>query len=345
MLNEVLEQTGRLFVDASKGNVNNATAHGIRLKQIVPGATRGFHEALDELESELFIAKAVMRRDLVRLRTQQPSQTDDVKSIDTATAKDDKPDVDMTDAEDVEPAISTETENVAAFSKPEEASTAEVPVTETNDVRDEDQISTPLAQNAVTEPQDLHIDTSQPTQQSAPIVASADPDTAGTQNIDFDSLFNDSDNTTTNGDSKSQTPKPVEDVSTVDEQHGNQQEPDFSFESFNEQNPTDNDGKQEDMSSILPGLESYANAEGADLQMTDFPSIESQQQKTGDTQDQSHQNLDQSQTQQEGEHRDTTFDDIMNFGDFDLGSLGSGDNNFGGEEDDNRFDDNFFNVE
>ena len=354
MLNEVLEQTGRLFVDASKGNTGSATAHGIRLKQIVPGATRGFHEALDELESELFVAKAVMRRDLVNFRNQQSAQTNGVEPEKAVETAEDKADVDMVDAGDAateEPSgKETAPENVML----EEASPKEPSTTKLDNEMEEETKPTPRASGEPAASSDLHIDTDQPNQQSAANASATDPGTAGTQNIDFDSLFNDSDNAATNDDSKSQTPKAIEDsqpTGTGEDQNTSQQEPDFSFESLNAQNPSDNDGKQEDISSLLPGLESYANAEENDLQMGDFSANESQQQqqqKAGGAQDQSQQQ-DQAQNQgsgleQEGEQRDTTFDDIMNFGDFDLGALGSGDNNFG-EGDDSRFDDNFFNVE
>lgn len=48
-----LEQTGRLFQEGSKGGNNSIIAHGTKLKQILPRATAGFHDALDELETEL----------------------------------------------------------------------------------------------------------------------------------------------------------------------------------------------------------------------------------------------------------------------------------------------------
>ena len=48
-----LEQTGRIFSESAKGHNNGAIAQGTRLKQILPTAINGFHEALDELETEL----------------------------------------------------------------------------------------------------------------------------------------------------------------------------------------------------------------------------------------------------------------------------------------------------
>ena len=48
-----LEQTGRLFVQATKNNNPSSIANGARLKQILPRAMTGFNDALDELEQEL----------------------------------------------------------------------------------------------------------------------------------------------------------------------------------------------------------------------------------------------------------------------------------------------------
>lgn len=362
MLNEVLEQTGRLFVDASKGNTTSATAHGIRLKQIVPGATRGFHEALDELESELFVAKAVMRRDLVALGHQQTNQSNGVVSENVIESKEDKADVEMADAEDSKGELSLDSQTAPTSTEhdvPEPVAAQDTASDETKK-QDSDSISHEAGEAGEAPPATrLQLNTAQPASQSGPATSTTDPGTANTQTVDLDSLFNDSDNAT-NEASNSQTPsKPIEDTqdTTTPKPESGDQEPDFSFESFNEQNPSDN-SKQEDISSLLPGLESYAN-EGNDLQMGDFNSNDSQQQQSTDDksqmqqQQQQQQNDSTSHNQGEGDHagagqgddnRDTTFDDIMNFGDFDLGSLGGGDNGFG-EGGDSRFDEDFFNVE
>ncbi|KAH0128909.1 hypothetical protein KCU67_g17115, partial [Aureobasidium melanogenum] len=72
-VNLVLEHTGRLFANNARnhGQINNP----LRLKQVIAGANNNFHDALDQLEGELTLARAVMRRDLAVYRSQRAART------------------------------------------------------------------------------------------------------------------------------------------------------------------------------------------------------------------------------------------------------------------------------
>lgn len=48
-----LEQTGRVFAALANNPKSPPTAQITKLKHVLPGAARSFHEALDQFESEL----------------------------------------------------------------------------------------------------------------------------------------------------------------------------------------------------------------------------------------------------------------------------------------------------
>ena len=249
------------------------------------------------------------------------------------------------------------------------AAEAAAQTTKTPDATPPQAETSPGPENPVRRPSVLEIDTSasQPTQN-----IDQDPQATGSVSaMDFDSLFNDpnsnpdtSNNSITNSPSKQAEPATIE----VSPQDNNQE---FSFEAFNSQNLTnadnnnDNDGG--DITSLLPGLESYANAgnegDGGDGEpdfsiLDDFtdPVVD----KPNDTQPAG--NIDgplstavpggdqmvggtggtDGAADGDGVQRDTTFDDLMNFGDFDMSALDGGDGNF--EDGSNRFDDSFFDI-
>lgn len=160
--------------------------------------------------------------------------------------------------------------------------------------------------------------------------ASAQPEpTTAASAMDFDSLFNDSASGTAAGSptaDASATPK----ASTADK---DQTKP-AATES------ADND----DVSSLLPGLESYANAAGDNAGTIDLSTptpTKPEEPKPDATQ----------KSQQSGEGTKptdaagSTFDDLIDFGDFDFGAFGAGDGT--GLEDGGgaTFDESFFDVE
>lgn len=130
---------------------------------------------------------------------------------------------------------------------------------------------------------------------------------------------------------------------------------DFDFGDLTNFGPTDTDMQDTDgISSLLPGLESYANSGGgnggtgansqsvpADFDIFDaagvgdFSSAPQQQDQKSDTKQ------DAQQQQPEMGNRDDTFDDIMNFTEFDLGDFSGSATGDGGES---KFDASFFDI-
>ncbi|KAL9127885.1 MAG: hypothetical protein Q9217_003321 [Psora testacea] len=68
MLNLVLVQTGKIFRDPDLHNPQNAGLTRRRISEFVPPANDRFHDALDEIEIEILQAKAIIERDLSRIR-------------------------------------------------------------------------------------------------------------------------------------------------------------------------------------------------------------------------------------------------------------------------------------
>ena len=382
MLNQVLEQTARLLVDASKSGNATAASHGMRLKQILPPAMTGFHDALDELETELAVASAIMRRDLHVLRAQQGHDgLQKIKLESAQRTQHDQDDVEMQDTSVVEPVNDQKATPVSAdvdFLTPDEV----MPKTDSNGAEDQLARSEQPRPGQTETPPALQLDTThQPT-------TAADPGTA-TGGLDFDSLFNDSASTTRpgsaspiKGSNETNQPsttgeqakieaeaeaeavveaQPTDDtgdtVVTTTDTKPNATESDFSFSFFNAQNPSPNEGKQEDISSLLPGLESYANdpdeATGDDIEdsnMPDFAGLgdgdgaddaDAEAVKAGEN------GATEQEQQEQQQSQDMAFDNLTDFGNFDFGSfdVGDGDGTFGENEDASRFDDSFFNVE
>ncbi|THX99813.1 hypothetical protein D6D03_06925 [Aureobasidium pullulans] len=131
-------------------------------------------------------------------------------------------------------------------------------------------------------------------------------------------------------------------------------EPDdgFDFADLTNFGPDTDMQDTDGISSLLPGLESYANSGGgnggtdsnpqsvpADFNIFDaagagdFGSAQPQDQKTDAKQD--------GQDQPDMGNRDDTFDDIMNFTEFDMGDFSGGGESQGGES---KFDASFFDI-
>ena len=340
--------TGQMCADAKSPNASVATAqaHGMRLKRNIPSIDKNFQDALDEMETQILVAQAVMRRDLVQLRSRQASNgtaSQPIAPIDTT-----KPDVEMTVDEPSQNGIET-----AATNGNQVAATA----TESNAAAQAVDKEPATANHKSTAQAESNLDE----KTSNEDIADTDGKSTSADNpIDFDSLFNDDMSIGgTAEETKSESP-PKQEINNNTQQTNSSntanddtsRRSDFSFEVFNEQNPADDSNKQDDLSSLLPGLESYAN-EGQDFSMPDFSqnngndssrTISATDNQQQSQQQQQQQNQDQAESQGQGDNQqnDMIFGDLMDFGnDFN--------NNFGfgsdANNDDSRFDDDFFNVE
>ncbi|KAF4551158.1 Hypothetical protein D9617_14g076140 [Elsinoe fawcettii] len=331
IFSKALECTASVFQAANQGgNREKAAATALRLKQMIPAANVQFHDALDELEAEVMQARFILQRELDNLRSKQASATTNgVNGTRSAEVND----IDMIDVPS--------------------ASEAPVPSTETSTDRvlsNGNALIEAVKADPPKPPAALHIDTtSKPDSSDQPEIT-----TGGMSAMDFDSLFNDpasatASNSISGSPPKAQMTEPPKTETTA--------APQAQMQASTQDN-------NEDLSSLLPGLESYANAgnDTIDLSTPDAKKTEAMQQSQTQNQSQQQTQQDQQQTQQDpnqsqpknpasnsggsqaGEQRDTTFDDLMNFADFDLGSFGGGDGDFdnGGGS---TFDESFFNVE
>ncbi|TKX19214.1 hypothetical protein C1H76_8592 [Elsinoe australis] len=356
MFSKALECTGQVFLAANQnGNRDRAAATAMRLKQIIPEANMRYHDALDELEAELMQARFILKRELATLREKEAAITNGTNAVQPVESKD----VEMPDMPTLpdEPTVSIESQapqaqmtngtTTAPSPKPEASKPAPALIINTagqDDSKDD-----------------------------------AEPATGGMSAMDFDSLFNDP-NSATASNSMVGTP-------TIAPDFADAPKPDTSAMQAAEQPNNDNN---EDLSSLLPGLESYANADndmidlstpeakkpegnqqvqtegqgqrqnqnqGQDTSQQNQAQNSGQGQNQGQGQGQNQQNQDQSQNQnqtqntvsnsggsQAGEQRDTTFDDLMNFADFDMAGFGGGDDNFG-DGSGATFDESFFNID
>ncbi|KAF2156588.1 hypothetical protein K461DRAFT_288994 [Myriangium duriaei CBS 260.36] len=321
-LNTVLEHTGHVFVEANRGgDKDRAAAAAAKLRAVIPNANDTFHNALDELEAQLATARWVLTRDLAALRQKQAATT-------SPTTNGAKPhdigmnDVDMSDAP---PLPTTE------IAEPE---TDNIPKVNGDTSKADESKPEPPKVNP-----DLSIDTSaKPDETNQP-----EPNTAMSV-MDFDSLFNDP-ASATGSNSVFGTPKADDAIKEESQQPVAERAP----------QPTTAD-RNEGMSSLLAGLESYANAAGdgaIDLSTpvpsppetkpseikTDQPQPQPEQQQ----QQQQQQQPEQAENKDDDTKRDTTFDDLVNFADFDFSSFGDGTgfDDGGGT----TFDENFFNIE
>lgn len=325
MLNLVLEHTARVFVEANRGaDKDRATATAAKLRAIVPGANNAFHEALDELEAQLITARWVLNRDLTTLREKQTASPQIANQKPAANAEPSK-DIEMADA----------TQDAAE--EPPVAPTAEALPTPTDDFHSS------LEDQALETVPDLSIDTS--------AKPSSQPDQpeplTSTSAIDFDSLFNDTASADASK-SPSTTPKPDDSAPTVPTSVTQPAiipppPPTAPLAVFP---PSSND----DFSALLPGLESYANAAGNDSidLSTPTPTTATQAKPTPTSAAQQPPTTvaegDKPPESAAADKTDTTFDDLMNFADFDFGSFavdGTGLDDGAGA----TFDESFFDVE
>lgn len=280
------------------------------------------------------MAKLVMRRDLAVAREKAgitvPTAVEPI-SGDTSqiqaedmTVEQPKPESQVGDVEvkedafmiDVEPEKADQVEEKVGADEDEAKASGDAAVTDAKETEqpekpsDEDPDSSAEQKSAETSLQ-INTDTKPAQSNTNDQQAEEDvqPDTGTFSNAnDLDSLFG---GPTSTG--------PV-DGSTFNMDDGEE----FDFDSFNTNNAGDNDN----LSNLLPGLADYANTQSGGNDETDFDALFSTQMDANNGNDGS------------GENRDTTFDDLMNFGDFDTGNFGA-DGGKSGTNDDGDFDFNF----
>ncbi|KAK3708541.1 hypothetical protein LTR37_011436 [Vermiconidia calcicola] len=339
-VSRVLEQTGRVFAAAQNDTKNVPVVQISKLKQIIPGSTDRFHMALDQLEHELQLAKLVMRRDLAicRERSGQPSsmqvngtasnnEVAKQESVDSKPATSNEPsqttsveDVSMHDAEPNQPSSPERLPDKVDVV--EQAGSEEQPK---QDHDPDDHSADSHAQTQALQPEDtinekpsestLQIDTKpkpkenttegdQQTNEEIP------PDTGTLSNTnDLDSLF---------GGPASAGPgdAPTDfnmDSSNIDE---------FDFTSFGNNGDNNNAADSDNISSLLPGLQDYANTQPNSSGEPDFDALFSTDMPIDGQQGNT--------TIETGDHRDSTFDDLMDFADFNEGDFAAGNGGSGG---------------
>ncbi|KXT15594.1 hypothetical protein AC579_9943 [Pseudocercospora musae] len=344
-VNLVLEQTGRVFAAVNTNPTSPPTAHVNKLKQTLPEATNRFHHALDRLQSELHHAQLVLRRDLAvcREKTGQQAQavvqnqqaqptTADLKSApstlpaerDIATNQApsgnpgilDQPqdqDVTMQEPNDEKPTNIQASTNDVDMGDP--ASDPQPDVTEMKPAPSQAAHTMPVAEapglaDAKQSANGLQIDTKPPpadmTGKKKAIEGEKPPDTAvGSTAGDLDSLFNDGGN----DDNASLT----NDFNFNTNNDGGE----IDFGDFGNNFSTDNNDN-DNISSLLPGLEDYANTQSTSNAELDLNALFG----TGNDSQNNGMN-----NQGAGEQRDTTFDDLMDLANFDGTGLDDGSNN------------------
>ncbi|SMR46542.1 unnamed protein product [Zymoseptoria tritici ST99CH_1E4] len=338
-VNLVLEQTGRVFAAISSNPKAKPSSQLTKLKHVVPVASSRFHETLDQLESELQLAALVMRRDLAVCREQsgviapEPTAAVTAAAPETVSEQQSSPDAKQTVQSspsenvpnvDADVAIQDDQSSQQQQNPPEQqaapqppAETAAQTVAQSGDIlvtpptnEDVPVTSAPLQLDTTTTATDTLDPSDQP------------PDTATN---DLDSLFNDTlstaDATNTNTDSAA-----APDFST-----------DIDFGSFGGNFDDETAGDNDNISSLLPGLEDYANTTGsgngggAEMDFSEFFNTTT---NTGDGSGGGNGGMDQ---QGAGEQRDSTFDDLMDLAGFE-GMEGDASAGNGGTNNDLDFD-------
>ncbi|KAM3422629.1 hypothetical protein BST61_g118 [Cercospora zeina] len=328
-VNLVLEQTGRVFAAVDPNSRKPPTSQVNKLKQILPKTQAHFQDALDALGEELQLAQLVLRRDLALLRERQGIPTEPPA---TAVQQPVPEPQSVALSNQQQPETQPEAEKVAIRGPPADDVTME-------DSQPEQQLSEAMTTKVETEAMETDqkpqpeaelpelttkpeapvqtITTAPPQNDAKPAISSLQVDTAPSKpsgeeqkaphtakesiNNDVDSLFGGGDNANDG-----------ENEFSFDENATG--EIDFGdFGNFNGDN-----GDNDNISSLLPGLEDYANTQSnntssAELDLNAFFTNTNEQNNTapsagGD------------------EARDTTFDDLMDLANFD-GNMGDENNN------------------
>ncbi|KAI7215909.1 hypothetical protein KC333_g5157 [Hortaea werneckii] len=351
-LNSVITQTARLYKSARDPNKAAPVAQATKLKRMLPDSIRNFHEALDELEDELQLAKTVMRRDLAVCREQEskgvssddlaaatvePQNTaaNDSSSHQAATtvqpATADDGDIEMGEAEQAESQSVDEKPSADTLENMEQKAVSEneqpqqdqkpapealdQPVKDGSKSKDPSPDAKPIKQASET-PQ---TDEKKPDEEQPPETETQSNNGTGDG---LDSLF---------GDAASAG---AGEGSAPDFGLGTEGSAPFDFDSFSAGLGAENNGSgdNDSISALLPGLQDYANNEpGGGSAEPDFSALfNTDLQSAGDGQG--------GENKKDEQQVDDVFGEIMNFGDFNTNDFTSGD---GAGADDGNFDFSF----
>ncbi|KXT04529.1 hypothetical protein AC578_8642 [Pseudocercospora eumusae] len=346
-VNLVLEQTGRLFAAVNTNPKSPPTPQVNKLKQTLPVATNRFHHALDRLQSELHHAQLVLRRDLAVCRektgqraqavaqnqqarptttdlTSDPSTLPAERDIATNEALSGNPSIlDQPQDRDVtmqEPSDDKSTNIQASTNDVDMGDLASDPqpdVTEMKPAPSQAAHTMPVAEvpglaDAKKSANGLQLDTNKPppadmTGKHKVTEDEKPPHTAvGSTTGDLDSLFNDgaeNDNASLTNDFNFETSNEGGEI---------------DFGDFGNNFSTDNNDN-DNISSLLPGLEDYANTQSTSNAELDLNALFG----TGNGNDSQNNGMN---SQGAGEQRDTTFDDLMDLANFDGTGLDDGNN-------------------
>ncbi|KAF2838357.1 hypothetical protein M501DRAFT_1005234 [Patellaria atrata CBS 101060] len=340
MLNAVFIETGRLFADPSKLTPHAIELTAAKLHKTFPAMAARFHDHLDELEQEVVRAKAVIRRDLAVLQADRLAREQAAEAERRRAAE----------------------ASIAAKAAPPKAVEPPKPVAEDADV-DMADVAGPASENNISQPQStdgmkqppnpsrpqpLQINPAAPVppqtesipQSSTNSLFGNTPTTASgvKPDFDFDSMFEDHDEPG----SKDPGPNRNDDDDDTTNADNTTQQDAFDLD-LGLNFPTNNDSADANphdstVSSLLPGLESYANQGIEDTNM-DFNNIfdtleagdrESRDQAQTRPSDPSHGGGDGiQQPDTAGYDPESAFDDLFSFGGGDEGT---------------EFDDAFFGI-
>ncbi|KAI9795711.1 MAG: hypothetical protein M1833_006880 [Piccolia ochrophora] len=290
----MLVQTAKVFRDPSKHNSKNLVHTNAQMKQVVPVAMDRFHSSLDELEVEILRAKATLLRDLAASRARRAererlSREAKKKALTTAAVQSSegpmedasRPKSPVTKLEENEPSSNDVIMEEHSASREEENTKAETPQEAKPEVVSEGKEVAALPPLDLSNVGPITLDTEG---KKAAVENRADEDkvlsqapsvnetpaTAGLDKMDFESMFPDS---AIEGDAL--------DLNF---------DLDFPIDSSGEPGSLVNDGNvglattdvgrtsgtpgapaNDDVNSLLPGLESYAN-DADSLNLLDLPS-------------------------------------------------------------------------
>ncbi|KAL8945961.1 MAG: hypothetical protein Q9222_007576 [Ikaeria aurantiellina] len=292
-LDIVLKETGKFFRASQTHDTRSISFAKASLSQTIPAANQRFHEALDDIEIQILRAKSVFERDLASIRAKRaerarnaagvlkaqspgrvekqsspkPVLHDGVAKVPQATSDEGKQEVDTE--------ITTKAENLLAeepISYTDKDAPVEVSDTATDAVKTEPfAIPQELPQNPE-EPKGLAIslDPTQPTvaataggntentDMPSPDTSSQNKESGNLQDADFESMFNDTSLPDTAGEMDFNFSLPNDANGVATDLLNESAFQDISMENSQIlENP--NSTANEDITTLLPGLENYVN--------------------------------------------------------------------------------------
>ncbi|KAI9766316.1 MAG: hypothetical protein M1840_006580 [Geoglossum simile] len=284
MVNLVLVQAGKVFRDPTKRSLGNLVHTRSRVGVMVSAALDSFHAALDELEVEILQAKEVLTRDLAVSRARRAKR--EREAADAAAAEKDRIAAEEASAREAE-IVETEALNVSAveagemdLSMADQFTDSQNNGTEGSAAKEAD-ASEPTGQTKPPKPPPLNLsemvgsDTKPPGGETSALHTTVEttihpdsaarndtPSTAGYK-MDFGSMFDDPGADDMNFDLSNSFGGDGDDFLGNHSLGGD------------EGNPADASGaaaRDVDVSALLPGLETYANAEDDTIMFGNPPS-------------------------------------------------------------------------